>query len=95
MDWKLKYKFPKGECSPEKCKKIKTAYLKPGKKNRFKASIDYQKKSKSLVVYLSMAFGNPYGEPWELDLVSKHVDFLVKMGWCCNNVVVVSKNNFD
>lgn len=39
-----------------------------------------QKKSKSLVVYLSMAFGNPYGEPWELDLVSKHVDFLVKMG---------------
>ena len=39
-----------------------------------------QKKSKSLVVYLSMAFGNPYGEPWGLDLVSKHVDFLVKMG---------------
>lgn len=39
-----------------------------------------QKNSKSLVVYLSMAFGNPYGEPWELDLVSKHVDFLVKMG---------------
>ena len=36
MDWKLKYKFPKGECSPEKCKKIKTAYLKPGEKNRFK-----------------------------------------------------------
>ena len=51
MDWKLKYKFPKGECSPEKCKKIKTAYLKPGKKNRFKASIDYQKKSKSLTVF--------------------------------------------
>ena len=40
MDWKLKYKFPKGECSPEKCKKIKTAYLKPGEKNRFKASIN-------------------------------------------------------
>ena len=35
---------------------------------------------KRVVVYLSMAFGNPYGEPWELDLVSKHVDFLVKMG---------------
>ena len=51
MDWKLKYKFPRGECSPEKCKKIKTAYLKPGEKNRFKASIDYQKKSKSLTVF--------------------------------------------
>ena len=47
MDWKLKYKFPKGECSPKKCKKIKTAYLKPGEKNRFKASINYQKKSKT------------------------------------------------
>ena len=45
MDWKIKYKFPKGECKPEKCKKIKTAYLMPGKKYRFKASIDYQKKT--------------------------------------------------
>ena len=34
MDWKLKYKFPKGECSPEKCKKIKTAYLKPPREVR-------------------------------------------------------------
>ena len=64
MDWKLKYKFPKGECSPEKCKKIKTAYLKPGEKNRFKASIDYQKKSKSLTVFYYL----------NNEMIAKHVD---------------------
>ena len=64
MDWKLKYKFPKGECPPEKCKKIKTAYLKPGKKNRFKASIDYQKKSKSLTVFYYL----------NNEMIAKHVD---------------------
>ena len=51
MDWRLKYKFPKDECPPDKCKKIKTSYLIPGEKNRFKAIIDYQKKSKSLTVF--------------------------------------------
>tara|TARA_Y100001970_G_C14135753_1_gene804165 strand:+ start:668 stop:1414 length:747 start_codon:yes stop_codon:yes gene_type:complete len=51
MDWKIKYKFPKGECSPEKCKIIKTAYLKPGKNYKFKASIDYKKNSKKLTVF--------------------------------------------
>ncbi len=64
MDWKLKYKFPKGECSPVKCKKIKTAYLKPGEKNRFKASIDYQKKSKSLTVFYYL----------NNEMIAKHVD---------------------
>ena len=64
MDWKLKYKFPKGECSPEKCKKIKNAYLKPGEKNRFKASIDYQKKSKSLTVFYYL----------NNEMIAKHVD---------------------
>jgi len=64
MDWKLKYMFPKGECSPEKCKKIKTAYLKPGEKNRFKASIDYQKKSKSLTVFYYL----------NNEMIAKHVD---------------------
>ena len=64
MDWKLKYKFPKGECSLEKCKKIKTAYLKPGEKNRFKASIDYQKKSKSLTVFYYL----------NNEMIAKHVD---------------------
>ena len=64
MDWKLKYKFPKGECSPEKCKKIKTAYLKPGKKNRFKASINYQKKSKTLTVFYYL----------NNEMIAKHID---------------------
>jgi signal peptidase I len=64
MDWKIKYKFPKGECPPEKCKKIKTTFLKPGEKNRFKASIDYQKKSKSLTVFYYL----------NNEMIAKHVD---------------------
>ena len=32
MDWPLKYKFPKGECPPETCKKIKTAFIKTWRK---------------------------------------------------------------
>ena len=39
-----------------------------------------QKKSKSLVVYLSMAFGNPYGEPWDIDIVMNYISFLIGMG---------------
>ena len=39
-----------------------------------------QKKSKSLVVYLSMAFGNPYGEPWDIDIVINYISFLIGMG---------------
>jgi len=35
-------------------------------------------KGKSLVVYLSMAFGNPYGEPWNPDLVAEHSYRLVE-----------------
>jgi hydroxymethylglutaryl-CoA lyase len=35
---------------------------------------------KSLVVYLSLAFGNPYGELWNLDLVNKGVESLVDLG---------------
>jgi len=50
MDWKIKYKFPKGECSPENCKEFKKSFLKPGKKYRFKADINYQKKAKNLSV---------------------------------------------
>ena len=64
MDWKIKYKFPKGECKPEKCKKIKTAYLIPGKKYRFKASIDYQKKTKTLSVFYYL----------NNEMIAKHID---------------------
>lgn len=30
-----------------------------------------QKNKKELVVYLSMAFGNPYGDKWDVDIVAK------------------------
>lgn len=35
---------------------------------------------KELVVYISMGFGNPYGEPWNPDIVSNWVKKLVDMG---------------
>ena len=38
------------------------------------------KSNKSLVVYLSMAFGNPYGELWHEDFVSKWGEKLSVMG---------------
>jgi len=37
-------------------------------------------KNKELVVYLSMAFGNPYGEAWDVDIVAKWSEVLAKMG---------------
>ena len=30
-----------------------------------------QENDKELVVYLSMAFGNPYGDPWDTSIVEK------------------------
>ena len=39
-----------------------------------------QKKNKKLVVYMSMAFGNPYGDPWDVDIVSEWTDRLHSMG---------------
>ncbi len=38
------------------------------------------KKNKKVVVYLSMGFGNPYGDPWNVDIVGKWTEKLVKMG---------------
>ena len=35
---------------------------------------------KELVVYLSMCFGNPYGEVWNLNLIDKWVSKLVSAG---------------
>ena len=35
---------------------------------------------KSLVVYLSLAFGNPYGEEWSIDLLVKEIDKLKNIG---------------
>ncbi|MDC3132710.1 hydroxymethylglutaryl-CoA lyase [Flavobacteriaceae bacterium] len=34
---------------------------------------------KSVVVYLSMGFGNPYGDPWSVDIVQKWVDNLIAL----------------
>lgn len=34
---------------------------------------------KKLVVYLSMGFGNPYGDPWNVEIVQKWVDILAEM----------------
>jgi hydroxymethylglutaryl-CoA lyase len=34
------------------------------------------KSNKELVVYISMAFGNPYGEPWDADIAAKWVDVM-------------------
>jgi hydroxymethylglutaryl-CoA lyase len=39
-----------------------------------------EKANKKVVVYLSMCFGNPYGDPWNLDIVNHWVYKLSKMG---------------
>lgn len=39
-----------------------------------------QKKNKKLVVYLSMSFGNPYGDPWSIELLANWVEILAKKG---------------
>jgi hydroxymethylglutaryl-CoA lyase len=36
---------------------------------------------KKLVVYLSMCFGNPYGEVWNLDIIDKSISKLVDNGF--------------
>lgn len=35
---------------------------------------------KEMVVYLSMAFGNPYGDPWNNEVLSKYIDELKAYG---------------
>ena len=39
-----------------------------------------EKHDKELVVYLSMAFGNPYGDVWSEDIVAKWGEKLVGLG---------------
>ena len=39
-----------------------------------------QKSNKKLVVYMSMAFGNPYGDPWDVEIVGEWADHLQSMG---------------
>ncbi len=35
---------------------------------------------KELVVYISMGFGNPYDEPWSVEIVEKYCEQLIAMG---------------
>ncbi len=37
-------------------------------------------KNKKLLVYISMAFGNPYGDPWSVDLIVKWARYLCDLG---------------
>ena len=36
--------------------------------------------NKEVVVYISMGFGNPYGDPWNVDIVGEWTERLSKMG---------------
>ena len=38
------------------------------------------KTNKEVVAYLSMGFGNPYGDPWNVDIVAKWTDKLSNLG---------------
>ncbi|WNH09739.1 hydroxymethylglutaryl-CoA lyase [Thalassobellus suaedae] len=38
------------------------------------------KSNKDVVVYISMGFGNPYGDPWNVDIVGEWTEKLAKMG---------------
>ena len=38
------------------------------------------KTNKEIVAYLSMGFGNPYGDPWNIDIVANWTEKLSKMG---------------
>ncbi len=38
------------------------------------------KYNKTLVVYISMGFGNPYGDPWSVDIVAQWTETLAKFG---------------
>lgn len=35
---------------------------------------------KKLVIYISMGFGNPYGDPWNVEIVQKWVNELIPLG---------------
>jgi hydroxymethylglutaryl-CoA lyase len=39
-----------------------------------------QKTGKAMVVYISMGFGNPYGDPWTVETVTRWVDELYSLG---------------
>jgi hydroxymethylglutaryl-CoA lyase len=38
------------------------------------------KENKELIVYITMGFGNPYGDPWNINIVQNSIDKLSKLG---------------
>lgn len=38
-----------------------------------------KKSGKEMILYISMGFGNPYGDPWNVDICQKWVDRLIDM----------------
>ncbi len=46
-----------------------------------------ESKNKKLVTYVSMGFGNPYNDPYAVDLVGQFVDILITLG---SNVISLS-----
>lgn len=36
--------------------------------------------NKQMVIYISMGFGNPYGDPWNVDIVQRWIDRLLELG---------------
>ena len=39
-----------------------------------------EQNEKEVVAYLSMGFGNPYGDPWNVDIVGEWTEKLAEMG---------------
>ncbi|MCD6365913.1 MAG: hypothetical protein J7L46_00075 [Bacteroidales bacterium] len=39
-------------------------------------------KNKELLVYISLAFGNPYGDKWSMEIVEEWIDVFSKLGVC-------------
>jgi len=39
-----------------------------------------EKTGKRIVIYISMAFGNPYGDPWSTDILQEGIQVLQKIG---------------
>lgn len=44
------------------------------------------KNDKTLVVYISMGFGNPYGDPWDFDVAAHWVDKMAGLGISINSL---------
>ncbi|MBI9036490.1 MAG: hypothetical protein JEY97_00035 [Bacteroidales bacterium] len=39
-----------------------------------------EKRKKNLIVYIAMGFGNPYGDPWNFDIIFEWVEKLIDIG---------------